>query len=102
MTAARDLELFETLKDARPKHARLAQPAAAQRFITATPALRATRFSVDLPKLGGAVELVPGFGFEPVLCKRCGAPRPTEQYQPRTVTVLPCTSCPIDLKQGAV
>lgn len=89
MSAAQ--ELFEVLKDARPKHARPSQPVAAPRTIA--PALKAVRFTVELPELGGAVELSPWVGFEPVLCKVCGAPRPTEQYQPRTVTVLPCNQC---------
>lgn len=84
MTAA--LTLFDVLKDARPAKAHHSkEPAKAQ-----SPALKAIRFSVELPELGGAVELSPWVGFEPVLCIRCGAVRATEQLGPRHVSVLPC------------
>jgi hypothetical protein len=71
MSAAQ--ELFEVLKDARPKDGpRHSAPVTKRPIATA---LKAVRFTVELPELGGAVELSPNRGFSPVHCKHCGVER---------------------------
>jgi hypothetical protein len=86
-------QLFELLKDARPKdgprHSAPLVPRKPGVFVTEA-ALKAIRFSVELPELGGAVELCPRFGFDPVHCSRCGAEREQKQYVARCWSVLPC------------
>lgn len=85
MTATQ--ELFEHLRDARPATPRHSKPVEQK---PVPQVVRAVRFTVELPELGGAVSLSPWVGFEPVLCRVCEAPRPTEKHGPRTVAVLPC------------
>lgn len=88
MSAAQ--ELFELLKDAKPKAGpRPSQPVPKSQ-IARNSALKAVRFTVELPELGGAVELSPWLGFEPVYCVRCGALREHKQYARRTFGLLPC------------
>lgn len=78
MSAAQ--QLFELLKDARPKGGSRAQPIGTpQKRGPVSAALKAVRFSVELPELGGAVELCPGRGFSPVHCKHCGLERKNVQ-----------------------
>lgn len=89
MSAAQ--ELFELLKDAKPKGGSRAQPIGTpQKRGPVSAALKAVRFTVELPELGGAVELSPWLGFEPVYCVRCGAVRENKQYGRRTFGLLPC------------
>jgi len=78
-------QLFEVLKDARPKNPRAQHKypektsAPAGAAVSCKPALKAIRFNVQLPALGGAVELCLGRGFLPVHCKRCGLERENVQ-----------------------
>lgn len=65
-------ELFEHLRDARPATPRHSKPAQVKQ---APVQVRAVRFTVELPELGGTVELSPWVGVEPVYCVRCGAAR---------------------------
>jgi hypothetical protein len=75
MSAAQ--ELFEVLKDARPKDGpRHSAPVTKRPIATA---LKAVRFTVELPELGGAVELSPNRGFSPIHCKHCGIERESRQ-----------------------
>ena len=80
-------ELFALLKDARPKVAHPSKPAEKKQ---APILVRAVRFAAQLPELGGAVELCPRRGFDPVHCSRCGAERRQEERTPRCWSVLPC------------
>lgn len=75
MSAA--LELFELLKDAKPKDGPRHSAPVTKR--PNAPALKAVRFTVELPELGGAVELVPHRGFSPIHCKVCGVERENVQ-----------------------
>lgn len=88
MSAAQ--ELLGLLFDARPRTTRHSKPAEKYSEKYSKPALKAVRFTVELPELGGAVELCPRMGFDPVYCARCGAAREQEQYTPRCWSVLPC------------
>lgn len=89
MTAAQ--ELFDILRDARPATPRHSKPAQVKQ---APVQVRAVRFTVELPELGGAVELSPWVGFEPVYCRKCERVREVEQHGRRTFAVLPCGYCP--------
>ncbi len=89
MSAAQ--ELFELLKDAKPKGgSRVQSIGTPQPSRPVRAALKAVRFTVELPELGGAIELSPHLGFEPTYCLRCGALRENKQYARRTFGLLPC------------
>lgn len=86
MSAAQ--ELFDLLKDARPSGRRRDEKGGADPYktsaparvaISCKPALKAVRFTVELPEFGGAVELSPRRGFSPVHCKHCGLERKSEK-----------------------
>jgi len=81
MRVATAQQLFDVLKDARPKGGPRHSKPAPNRGISKLdiPALKAVRFTVELPELGGAVELSPRLGFSPVHCKHCGLERENRQ-----------------------
>jgi len=85
-------QLFDLLQDAKPKGGpRHSKPAPKPEIAKLrNSALKAIRFSVQLPELGGAIEMSPHLGFEPVYCLRCGALRENKQYGRRTFGLLPC------------
>jgi hypothetical protein len=79
MSAAQ--ELFELLKDAKPKGGNRVQSVGTpQKRGPVRAALKAVRFTVQLPELGGAVELSPRLGFSPVHCKHCGLERENKRH----------------------
>jgi hypothetical protein len=69
-------QLLELLKDAKPKGGdRVQSVGTPQKRGPVTAALKAVRFTAELPELGGAIELSPRLGFSPVHCKHCGIER---------------------------
>jgi hypothetical protein len=73
-------QLFELLKDARPKDGPRHSAPPAKAPIARNSALKAVRFTVELPELGGALELSPNRGFSPVHCKHCRLERKSVQH----------------------
>lgn len=93
MSAAQ--ELLGLLFDAKPGPNYTAKAQPAPRTAPAQPLrnVRIQRFTVELPELGGAVELCPRMGFSPVHCKHCGIERENERITYKGKTWLQPQPC---------